>query len=195
MDSFQGCYKDGTEQGTRDYRWFSAVYLALRCFASVVYSISTDGMYFPLCALILMMIILPLVVAQLYKSRVSPHYKSNSAFIILYATFYAAVSATDAAHARAHKYLHAFFAFTVTLAFVPLLCIFGFMFYWLFSSCRICLWLSHRFRWWHRGYASVSEDDAAVDTYCDRAVNPDAYSAVPSGGMVDCSTDFKRNER
>ena len=41
----------------------------------------------------------------------------------------------------------------------------------------------------------MSEDDAAVDTYCDRAVNPDAYSAVPSGDMVDCSTDFKRNER
>ena len=45
LDSFQGCYKDGTELGTRDYRWFSAVYLALRCFAIVVYSISTDGIY------------------------------------------------------------------------------------------------------------------------------------------------------
>ena len=29
MDAFQGCYKNGTE-GTRDYRFFSAVYLLLR---------------------------------------------------------------------------------------------------------------------------------------------------------------------
>ena len=30
MDSFQGCYKDGTEPGTRDCRWFSAVPFIIR---------------------------------------------------------------------------------------------------------------------------------------------------------------------
>jgi hypothetical protein len=33
VDAFQGCYKDGTEPGTRDFRWFSAVYLSFRCVA------------------------------------------------------------------------------------------------------------------------------------------------------------------
>ena len=26
VDSFHGCYKDGTEPGTRDYRWFAAIF-------------------------------------------------------------------------------------------------------------------------------------------------------------------------
>ena len=30
MDSFQGCYKDGTESGCRDCRWFSVVTFVLR---------------------------------------------------------------------------------------------------------------------------------------------------------------------
>ena len=32
MDSFQGCYKDGTEPGTRDCRWFSSVYFFFRLY-------------------------------------------------------------------------------------------------------------------------------------------------------------------
>ena len=30
MDSFQGCYKDGTQQGTRDYRWFASIFFLAR---------------------------------------------------------------------------------------------------------------------------------------------------------------------
>ena len=30
MDSFQGCYKDGTKPGTKDCRWFSAVPFIIR---------------------------------------------------------------------------------------------------------------------------------------------------------------------
>ena len=31
MDSFQGCYKDGTEPGTRDCRWFASFSFIVRC--------------------------------------------------------------------------------------------------------------------------------------------------------------------
>ena len=36
MDTFQGCYKDGSN-GTRDRRWFSAFYFILRIVGCVVY--------------------------------------------------------------------------------------------------------------------------------------------------------------
>ena len=44
MDAFQGCYKDGTEPGTRDCRWFSSVYF----FCSLYYTHS----YLILCSLL-----------------------------------------------------------------------------------------------------------------------------------------------
>ena len=50
MDSFQGCYKDGTQPGTRDCRWFAAVYLALDCFLYLMYSITHSSIFFPLSA-------------------------------------------------------------------------------------------------------------------------------------------------
>ena len=33
MDIFQGCYKDGTPQGTRDYRWFAFIFFISRVLA------------------------------------------------------------------------------------------------------------------------------------------------------------------
>ncbi len=36
MDSFQGCYKDDTEPGTRDCRWFAALDLFFRV---IIYSL------------------------------------------------------------------------------------------------------------------------------------------------------------
>lgn len=30
VDAFHGCYKDGTEEGTRDYRWFASLFFLMR---------------------------------------------------------------------------------------------------------------------------------------------------------------------
>ena len=40
VDSFQGCYKDGTEPGTFDCRWFSAIMLLTRSFYFVIYGLT-----------------------------------------------------------------------------------------------------------------------------------------------------------
>ena len=47
MDSFQGCYKNGLEPGTRDYRWFAAVPLIGRIVLLFIYSITLDGNALP----------------------------------------------------------------------------------------------------------------------------------------------------
>ena len=42
MDSFQGCYKDGTETGTRDCRWISSIYFltGFTLFTAYTFSLS-----------------------------------------------------------------------------------------------------------------------------------------------------------
>ena len=88
VDSFQGCYKDGTEQGTRDCRLFSVLFLICRPVYMIIFYInrmssnSNNQQFFPLCPLL---ILLPLVIVQPYKQQFALHYKTNSAFIILYA--------------------------------------------------------------------------------------------------------------
>ena len=38
IDAFQGCYKNGTETGTRDCRYFAALYLITRITLLIVYA-------------------------------------------------------------------------------------------------------------------------------------------------------------
>ena len=46
FDSFQGCYKDGTEPGTFDCRWFSALTLLLRLSLFPIFTLTLSMMYF-----------------------------------------------------------------------------------------------------------------------------------------------------
>ena len=40
LDSFQGCYKDGTEPGTFDCRWFSVLDLVVRPLVFIIYALT-----------------------------------------------------------------------------------------------------------------------------------------------------------
>ncbi len=46
MDTFQGCYKDGTEPSTWDCRWFASVLLLVRILAYVMGAITLNSLYF-----------------------------------------------------------------------------------------------------------------------------------------------------
>ena len=58
MDSFQGCYKDGTN-GTRDCRYFAAIYLIARValYLLLVFSFATNNCYL-VCILVVLMLLL-----------------------------------------------------------------------------------------------------------------------------------------
>ena len=190
VDSFQGYYKDGTEPGTRDCRWFSAVYLIFRFAAFLLYGIILDVEYYSLCCLLMLFVVLLLVVFQPYKDRVISYFKLNTAFLILLAMFYAVIVANKRACIVYNRicvnFLHFLFAALVT---VPLLYIPGFLLYGMFSRCKYCLGLIRRLHWWRRGYVAVDGDDNDADSYCDRVVNPQAYPTVPASQMINCSVN------
>ena len=56
VDSFQGCYKDGTEPGTRDYRWCASIFFIGR-YPLFFIGISTfNTAYFPIATMVLVVI-------------------------------------------------------------------------------------------------------------------------------------------
>ena len=55
MDAFQGCYKDGTEPGTRDCRWFAGLYLLLRILMLSVFSFTLNSLVLPLGIILLLL--------------------------------------------------------------------------------------------------------------------------------------------
>ena len=46
VDSFQGCYKDGTDPGTFDCHWFSATKLLIQLLLFVAYGLTLSSMFF-----------------------------------------------------------------------------------------------------------------------------------------------------
>ena len=58
MDAFQGSYNDGTEPGTRDCRWFAALYLVLRISMLAAFALTLGPAFFPLETIILLLMVI-----------------------------------------------------------------------------------------------------------------------------------------
>ena len=69
MDSFQGYYKDGTEPGTRDYRWAASLFFILRILLLLI-GFSLSGVFYCMFAPFV------LVLAALFLANFQP-YKDN----------------------------------------------------------------------------------------------------------------------
>jgi hypothetical protein len=82
VDSFQGCYKDGTEPGTRDYRLFSVVYLLCRIVFLIIYSQTLNVMAFAYIAVIMMGVAVSILVLKPFKK--DHHNLVNAGFAHLF---------------------------------------------------------------------------------------------------------------
>ena len=81
VDSFAGCFKDGTEPGTRDCRYIAALLLLLRIILYIAYQMTLSVYTYGACAMILAVFVVFLVVAQPYKSK---YRKCNMTTIVMF---------------------------------------------------------------------------------------------------------------
>jgi hypothetical protein len=186
VDAFQGCYKDGTEPGTRDCRLVSIVYFGIRYIAFVLYGLTTDSSFFAFCAILILCGIIIVIAVQPYKKRFANHFRPNTIFFILYAIVCVVSTANQRAGVEISQN-YSVFLFTIAfiIASVPLVGILLLFTHWLFMKYR------HHLRW--KGYKKIEGDDDE-DAYCDRVMNPEAYPTIPSGRMVDCSSLSDKKE-
>ena len=186
VDSLQGWYKDGTEPGTRDYRYFSVGYILFRYFAFLLYGITLDGTYFPLWGLLVLLFTLVLVLTQPYKKAVSHYIKTIRALLILYAMLIMAIYGMNIASLKAYNFIKFFYIVAVVLSLFPLLCILVLMLRSVFSRRRFFLDLWHNIRSLHRGYTAM--DEHSEDGYRDRIANPQEYPNTPDRHLENCSS-------
>ena len=117
MDSFQGCYKDGTEPGTRDCRWFVSFFFIVRCILFIA-SILTS--YFPIGSIVLTLFALSLIVVQPFKTKFSHYSTINAIYLLFLALWYAAMTGTyfsSTKYSSAYQWIY----LAISIAFLPLL--------------------------------------------------------------------------
>ena len=69
VDAFQGYYKDGTEPGTRDCRWFAAIYILARVMAVyIIFGFSEGAICYALTGISMIFLVVLMIVLQPYKS-------------------------------------------------------------------------------------------------------------------------------
>ncbi len=88
VDSFHGQYKNGTQPGTRDYRWFSAIILICRFVFLLIYLITLNSLFFSLAAIVFTLLAITIITVDPFKEEFQKH-----SFILAYFMLLAAMSA------------------------------------------------------------------------------------------------------
>lgn len=94
VDSFQGCFKDGTEPRDFDCRWMSAYGLIIRLMLFVVYSITTTAIFYVYAVIVLVLLIMLLINVEPYKRSMAYLSLNDVTFVILLTLMYTGVIGT-----------------------------------------------------------------------------------------------------
>ena len=87
IDAFQGYYKDGTN-GTRDCRYFAAVYLLVRLVLAISFAITRNVVFYGVAILVLISVAILITIIQPYKAEFAVYNAVDSVFILVLAMWY-----------------------------------------------------------------------------------------------------------
>jgi hypothetical protein len=174
-DSFQGCYKNGTEPGTRDYRWFASVFFIFRLnvlciplFQNEVLIGSTVGI-----SVIALQTTLT-AFSQPYKSSVS-HYNLINIIFLLFSTLLCIFILGLLLSLMMSPQSTRFFSITVQVCcLAPLLYAIAIFCYWVYAHRKFGSDILVRFKAWKSGYMPLAE--SANASLPDRLQNSHRYS-------------------
>ena len=159
MDSFNGCYKDGTEPGTRDCRWFAAIFFLVRFVGFMVYALEPTVIFFSLAAICLLLLVLAIVNVQPFKLRKAHYSRINTTFFTFLSLLYISLVGFDLANIKVHKLVTFFYIILAIFMSIPLAYTVMMVCYWFFSHRKFGLKLAtYKIRAWRNGY-KASDDD------------------------------------
>ena len=81
VDSFAGCYKDGTEPGVPDCRYFAGLFLLIRLLFYIVYDATKTDYFFGISGIIALILLLLYATIQPYKAQYSVYNKVTVAML------------------------------------------------------------------------------------------------------------------
>lgn len=182
MDAFQGCYKDGTEPGTRDCRWFSAVYFLCRFLLFAVYAATRNVILFTVAAIMFMFLTLLIVAVQPFK--LSRYNFTHAIFTQVMALLCTTIASLNMSAFYTRK-VDVFILFSCVLMLTPLIYLMLLVLCWSMKRRWSFVRLVWRLKSWRKGYHELT-GQSKQEAFSDRIMNPGlyhrenlAYLAVP----------------
>ena len=143
MDAFQGCYKNGTEPGTRDCRWFSSTYFLIRFFLFALTSIVFNPAVTILSVLVIILYSIMIAAIEPFKNS-----NYNRIFTELSALFCILLLASFLSAGFMHRLFYPFASLTFIVGTVPLLLAIVIVVRWLLRNRRGFSLKLHRIKAW-----------------------------------------------
>ena len=97
MDAFQGCYKDGTQPGTRDCRWFASVFFLTRLGLIAIVTVTLDSMYVVYASMMMVIVVIITHSVQPFKVESGAVFQSSTVSALHLALWYTAIMGHESA--------------------------------------------------------------------------------------------------
>ena len=172
MDAFQGCYKDGTEPGSHDHRYFAALFFILRYLQVLLFFILDYEMFTVVFIMMLILHVSLLVIFQPFKAQLSHLNVINIIFLQFLALYAAAMAGAEFAFIMLPSFIHFFTIIGGVLGIVPLLYAIGMVSHWIYTHKKSGVGLVQRLRAFRNGYRPIA---GANETLPDRIENARQY--------------------
>ena len=179
VDSFYGCYKDGTQPGTRDYRWFASTFFGIRIIQFLTYSLSDTTIALELCAITIFMQACMVAVFRPFRNFEVDYNTTNFLHLQFSALFAGTVLTINFCIYMAPQYVQLFYALAIVFIVVPLLCGLVTTLYWLCHRTKFEVRMMQRFKAWRSGYTRIP--GAVNSPLPDRMENSGEY---PRGNLA-----------
>ncbi len=158
VDSFQGCYKDGTELGTRDCRWFASIFFILRLLSVIIEFLTDNSSFMALYVMVLTLVAILFVTGQPFKQNVSNLNCISTFFTLLLALLFATMGIALPLANEQHILVALSVIALGSLAFVlPLFFIPTIILRWMYRNRRLALVMISRWKSWRLGYEFVGQ--------------------------------------
>ena len=162
MDSFTGCYKDGTEPGTRDCRWFAAIFFLVRLVGSMIFAFTQSSAFYSLCTLLLLFLIILIINVQPFKPLFAHYTKINSTFFALLAMNLVIACGLDTAVIKIPSFIRVFYALVIISVITPVVYAAMIILHWIFSHKKSGLKLADKIKIWRHCCHSVDDEEQTL---------------------------------
>ena len=137
VDSFQGCYKDGTESGTFDCRWFSTLLLLFRPLLFLAYGLTLSMIFFVYATMIVVVLLIAIINIQPYKKKATRYPSTDVNIFLLLSFCYVVFLGRGVATTESNIFIKGILTISYTAAFVPVV----------YFLSLVCFWLVSRTMW------------------------------------------------
>jgi uncharacterized membrane protein (Fun14 family) len=155
VDAFHGCYKNGTEPETRDYRWFAFLFFTRRIGSGILLFTTNIDVFNSLMVVILIFHTALLSILQPFKSSLN-HYNTIN---ILFLQLLTLCAATQMLAYLSENLNSLALAIMVLCIVAPMVYALACPVYWVYTHRKFGLDLIHQLRARTTGYSRIAESN------------------------------------